>query len=318
MNREHQSISAVILVPEFFQDRHLERLRGLGEVRYDPDLYADRPALEAAAATADVVVIRNRTRIDGPFLSGAPRLRLVGRLGAGLDNIDMAACAAAGVRVHSVPGGNAVSVAEFTMGAILTLVRGTFAMTSHMIEGRWPRQGSTFGHELHGQTLGIIGLGAIGRRVAARATAFEMRVTASDPYLAADDPAWESARPVPLDQLLADADIITVHVPLSDETRHLIDAAAIAAMKPGAIVVNTARGGVVDEAAVARALREERLGGAALDVFASEPLGPDGRALFAGLDNLLLSPHVAGNTEEAIDFIATAVIDAIAAELAVS
>jgi (S)-sulfolactate dehydrogenase len=306
---------AMILVPEFFQERHLDRLRTLGDVHYDPDLYADRPRLEAAAEGADVVVIRNRTRIDEPFLAHAPRLRLVGRLGAGLDNIDVPACERAGVRVRSVPGGNAVAVAEFTIGAILTLVRGTFAMTSDMLEGRWPRQGSTFGHQLHGQVLGVVGLGSIGRRVAARAAAFEMQVVACDPYLTDDDPAWSPATRVTLADLLGRADIVTVHVPLNDETRHLIGRAEVAAMKPGAILLNTSRGGVVDEVAVAAALRSGELGGAALDVFDSEPLGGDGRAVFAGIDNLLLSPHVAGNTQEAIDFIATTVIDAVEAEL---
>lgn len=299
------------VVPEYLPERHVEMLGDHLAVVYDPDLYADRARLLEEVAEASSILIRNRTLVDEELLGTAHRLQVVGRLGVGLDNIDMPATERAGVRVIPARGGNAVSVAEYVMGAMLNLQRGVFGMTPSMVAGDWPRQGHAFGNELKDKTLGLIGFGAIAREVAKRARAFEMEIIAHDPLITDQDPAWDLAVRSGLDRLLARADVVSLHVPLTEETRHLISAEAISKMKPGAIVVNTSRGGVVDERAVAVALREGRLGGAALDVFAGEPLGAEAGARFANLPNVILTPHLAGNTSEAVDHIATITVEAV-------
>jgi (S)-sulfolactate dehydrogenase len=300
-----------VIVPEYLLDGHVQRLRTRYEVVYDADLYADVDRLRGVCAGAEAIIVRNRTQIDEALLAAATDLRVVGRLGVGLDNIDTGACERAGVAVIPAIGGNAVSVAEYVMATMLILTRGVFGLTDSMVAGHWPRQGHAFGHELQGKTLGIVGLGSIGRHVATRAAAFGMHIIAHDPHLPSDDPAWGAATSQPLDDLLATADVISIHVPLVDSTRHLIGTAEFATMRPGAILINTARGGVIDEGALAEALRAGRLAGAALDVFATEPLGEAPASRFAGLDNLLLTPHIAGNTHDAVDRVATMTVDAV-------
>ncbi len=297
-----------LLVSEYLQDDYLELLRGAGEVVYDPDLYGDRPRLLEAVADADAIFIRNRTRIDQELITAARQLRVVGRLGVGLDNIDMDSCEQVGLEVIPAVGANAISVAEYVIGAMLVLIRGVFGMTSSMVAGEWPRQGHAFGHELSGKTLGLLGLGSIARHVASRAAALEMEITAHDPYVPEADPVWQTTRRAGFEELLAVSDVVSVHTPLTDETRNLIDASAIALMKPTAIVINTSRGGTIDETALAAALRNGTIGGAALDVFASEPLGPGPAGTFADAPNLLLTPHVAGNTQESVDRVARMIV----------
>jgi (S)-sulfolactate dehydrogenase len=303
-----------ILVSEYLPDEHLDRLRSRHDVVYDPDLGTDRPRLLAQVADVEAIFTRNRTRVDGELIGAAHRLRVVGRLGVGLDNIDIEGCGAAGIRVIPAQGANAVSVAEYVVGAMFMLVRGVYGMTPSMLAGEWPRQGHAFGRELMGQTLGLIGFGAIAREVASRSAALGMTVIAHDPYLS-EDAVLDPVRRTGLDEVLTTSDVVSLHVPLDDTTRGLIDQAALARMKPTAILINSSRGGIVDEAALAAALREDRLGGAALDVFANEPLGPDAAAVFAGTPNLLLTPHVAGNAREAVDRVATMIVDAVLEEL---
>jgi (S)-sulfolactate dehydrogenase len=302
-----------VVVSEFLPQAHLDCLRQSFAVVYDPDLYGDRDRLLREVSDAAAIFIRNRTHIDRDLLDAAPDLRVVGRLGVGLDNIDLDGCVAAGVTVIPAVGANAVSVAEYVIGAMLVLVRGVYHMTPSMVAGEWPRQGHAFGHELLGKTLGLIGLGSIARHVAMRAAGFGMDIVASDPFISDDDAAWGTVGKVDLETLLSTSD---VHVPLGDETRNLIDAAALALMKPSAVLVNTSRGGIVDEAALAAALRDESIAGAALDVFSTEPLGPEPAATFADAPNLLLTPHLAGNTEEAVDRVASMIVDAVVDALA--
>lgn len=306
---------AKIVIPEYLPDEFQEQLADGYEVIYDPDLYADRPRLLAEVADAVAIVIRNRTQVNPEFLAAAHDLRVIGRLGAGLDNLDMAACATAHALVIPAYGGNAVSVAEYVMGAMLALTRDIFSLTDGMVAGTWPRQGYALGEEIMGKTLGVIGYGAIGSRVGLRAEPMEMRVLANDPYIADDDHRWETAESAGFEQLLEEADFVTVHTPLNDETHNLIDAAALELMKPSAFLINTSRGGTVDEAALARALRTGGIAGAALDVFTEEPLGPKAAATFAGLDNIILTPHIAGNTAQSIDRVAQMTVDAVLAEL---
>jgi (S)-sulfolactate dehydrogenase len=301
----------LVLVPEYLPSEQLGMLAKRVEVVYDPDLHGDRDRLLASVADASAVLIRNRTVIDAAFLAAAPGLQVVGRLGVGLDNVDVAALEASGVELVVAHGGNTVSVAEYVMGAMLVCRRGVFGMTGSMLAGQWPRQGHAFGNELKDKTLGLIGFGAIAREVASRAASFEMRIVAFDPYLTGDDAVWRPALPVTLDDLLTSSDVVSIHVPLNDETRGLIDAKALSAMKPDATVINTSRGGIVDERALATALRSGVIASAALDVFSVEPLGPEAAAIFEGLDNLLLTPHLAGNATEAVDRIASSIVEAV-------
>jgi (S)-sulfolactate dehydrogenase len=300
-----------IVVSEFLGERFLDRLREDHEVEYDPDLYAQRDYLLASVAGAQAILIRNRTRVDPEFVNAAKELIVVGRLGVGLDNIDTEACAAAGIEVRPAVGANAVSVAEYVLGAMLVLLRPVFGMTESMMAGEWPRQGHAFGNEVAGKTLGLLGFGSIARHVAIRAAAFDMEILAHDPFIPESDPAWRLAQRVSLHDLLRQADVLSVHTPLNDATRNLIGAGALRLMKPTAILINTSRGGTVDEVALASALRNGTIGGAALDVFSSEPLGPAPASVFAGIDNLLLTPHLAGNTRESVDRVADVTVASV-------
>ena len=305
-----------VLVSEYLPDDYLELLRTLHHVEYDPDLCTDRSRLLDQMSGVEALFTRNRTRVDHELLASGRDLRVVGRLGVGLDNIDMNGCYQAGVQVISATGENSVSVAEYVIGAMLVVVRGVYGMTQSMIAGEWPRQGHAFGHELMGKTLGLVGYGSIARRVATRAAGLGMEIIACDPFVPDDDPAWGPVRRVDFESLLAKADVVSVHVPLSDDTRNVIDAPALGRMKPTAVLINTSRGGIVDETALAEALLAGKLGGAALDVFASEPLGPEPAAEFATVPNLLLTPHVAGNTRESVDRVARTIVAKVMTALA--
>jgi len=254
--------------------------------------------LKAALAEARAIIVRSSARVTADLLDAGPNLSVVGRLGVGLDNVDVDACAARGIAVRNSPGANAVSVGEYAVTATLMLWRGAYFSRKAMEAGDWPRQ-QLMGQEAKGHRLGIVGLGATGTASAERARAFGLEVAAVDPYLADDAPSWALAQRMDLPELLQWADAVTLHVPLTDETRNMIDASALAKMKPDAVLVNAARGGVVDERALAAALGSGHLSGAALDVFEEEPLSPMAAARFAGFENVLLTPHIAGVTEQA-------------------
>ncbi len=287
-----------IVICEFTDEGSVEDLRRDYEVLYEPDL-VDRPDdLAAAIAGCQALIVRNRTRVTAALLDGAPGLQALGRLGVGLDNIDLEACKARGIPVIPATGANSVSVAEYVVAGILMLFRGrAYHSTAQVLAGEWPRT-RLMGREAEGRRLGLVGFGDIARTVAPRCQALEMTVCAYDPFIAADDPVWKqmSVDPVTLDDLLEQCDAISLHLPLTDQTRHLIDAAALSRMKEDAVLINAARGGVVDDAALARALKDGRLAGAMLDVFEDEPL-PAG-SVFEGVPNLILTPHIAGVTHE--------------------
>ena len=287
-----------VVISEFMDDDAVAWLAGRFDVLCDPALVDDRERLLGLGGSDGPrgLIVRNRTRVDAALLAAWPALRAVGRLGVGLDNIDTEACAARGIAVMPATGGNTVSVAEYVIGAILTLRRGALTDASGVLSGGWPRA-RAIGHEIAETTLGLVGFGAIARAVADRARAFGMAIAAHDPFLPADDPAWAGVqRYEALDDMLAAADAVSLHVPLTASTCGLFDAGRLARMKPGALLINTARGGVVDEAALADALRAGQLGGAALDVFAVEPL-PAGSAL-ADAPGLIATPHIAGVTQQ--------------------
>jgi (S)-sulfolactate dehydrogenase len=290
---------ADIVISEFMDEAAVEGLRDGFSVLYDPALVDDPEGLRTALKAARALIVRNRTRVTAALLAASPQLEAVGRLGVGLDNIDMAACRAGGVKVFPATGANDQAVAEYVIAAALILLRGAYHAGEAMLAGGWPRQ-TLMGREAAGKTLGLIGFGGIARQVAARARPLGMRLAASDPFVSADDPAWQGiARHETLESLLPVCHAISLHVPLTEGTRDLIDAKALAALRPGAVLINTARGGVVDEAALAASLRRGHLGGAALDVFAEEPLSAAAAAPFAGLANVILTPHIAGVTVEA-------------------
>jgi (S)-sulfolactate dehydrogenase len=288
---------ADIVISEFMDDSAVAELAASYRVLYDPALVDQPERLVEAVAPALAVIVRNRTQVRGGLLAAAPRLRAVGRLGVGLDNIDVPACRARGIAVLPATGANDVAVAEYVIAGLLMLWRGAYHATARVAGGAWPRQ-ELIGGEAMGRTLGLVGLGNIAREVARRAAAFGMRLIAHDPMIAAADPAWREygVEPRTLAEVLAEADAISLHVPFTEGTRNLIGRGAIAGMKPGSLLINSSRGGVVDERALADALRSGRLGGAMLDVFAAEPLGAANP--YEGIKNLILTPHIAGVTDE--------------------
>jgi D-3-phosphoglycerate dehydrogenase len=255
-----------------------------------------REALERALSGAHALVVRSETRVTADLMNRAPHLRVVARAGTGVDTIDVPAATRRGIAVMNTPGANTVSAAEHAMGLLLGLARHIPWAAEAMHRGDWDRKRFE-GTELRGKTLGVIGLGRIGAHVAQIARAFGMTVVAHDPFLPAERAAELQIRLLPLAQLLRSADVVTLHVALNDDTRHLINAERLSLMKPTALLVNTARGELVDEAALAEALREKRIAGAALDVFAVEPLPGD--SALRQLDRVILTPHLAASTAEA-------------------
>jgi D-3-phosphoglycerate dehydrogenase len=238
-------------------------------------------------------------------LEAAPRLVVVGRAGVGVDNIDVPAATRRGVYVVNAPTGNVTAAAEHAVALMLALLRNVVAADTSVRKGEWARS-KLMGRELRGKTLGLVGIGRVGGLVARRAAAFEMTIVAHDPYATEAGAHAIGARLVDLDELLATSDVISLHAPLTDRTRGLIDSAAIAKMKPTAVLVNAARGEIVDLAALAEALHAGRIGGAALDVFATEPLPADSPIRDA--PRTVLTPHIAGSTAEAQTNVAVDVV----------
>jgi D-3-phosphoglycerate dehydrogenase len=247
----------------------------------------------------DALVVRSQTRVDAELLAAAaPRLSIVGVASVGIDRIDIEAATRAGVMVVNAPTGNTIAAAEHTMALMLALLRHVAEANESMRRGEWER-GRFTGRELRGKTLGIIGLGKIGKAVARRAAGFEMRVLASDPYLTEEQASEVGAKLIGMAELLHRSDVITVHTPLTAKTRNLLGRAQLEATKAGAFVLNVARGGIVDEAALADGLASGHLAGAAVDVYTAEPMALDNP--LRGAANLVLTPHLGASTTEAQD-----------------
>jgi (S)-sulfolactate dehydrogenase len=290
---------ADVLISEFMDEGAVDGLKADYDVHWDVELWGKRDELVARAADSRAIIVRNATQVDAELLAAAPLLRVVARLGVGLDNIDLETCKSRGIEVCPAIGANAPSVAEYVIASALILLRGqALRSTASMLDGIWDRQRFSNGLELAGRTLGIVGFGSIGQVVAAKAKAMGMEVTAFDAMLPETAPAWSGAERVGLDDLITGSDVITLHCPLTPETRGLIGTGQLARMKKGAILINSARGGIVDESACAAALKSGHLGGAALDTFENEPIDAATAALFAGAENLILTPHIAGITRE--------------------
>lgn len=286
-----------IVITEFMDEAAVASLKARYDTVYDPTLVDQPDQLTAMAGEARALIVRNRTQVRGALLEKAAKLSCVGRLGVGLDNIDVKACKARDIAVYPATGANDLSVAEYVITTASMLIRRAYFSADAMIAGKWPRQ-ALVGGELAGRTMGLVGFGSIAREVAWRAHMLGMTIVAYDPFCPPDHEAWRLARNVSLDGLLEIADVISLHTPLTDQTHNLIDAKALARMRKDAVLINAARGGIVDEAALAAALKEGRLGGAALDVFATEPLTAEAGEKFRGIANLVLTPHIAGVTEE--------------------
>lgn len=257
---------------------------------------ADRAALREALADASAIIVRSSTTVDADLLDAAPELRVIGRAGVGVDNIDVEEATRRGIAVLNAPGGNTVSTAELAFGLLLSAARRISAAERSLRAGEWNR-GAFRGSQLGGRRLGVVGAGRIGSEVVRRARSFGMDVVVHDPYLGEERAADLGVEPLALEELLRTSDAVSLHAPLTDETRGMLGREEIALMKEGAILVNAARGGLVDEDALAGALREGRLGGAALDVYETEPL-PDDSPL-RDAPGLVMTPHLGAATAEA-------------------
>jgi D-3-phosphoglycerate dehydrogenase/(S)-sulfolactate dehydrogenase len=297
-----------ILVSEDVTGTGIENLKKKYEVTYDPDLWKKVPELEQAVQAVDALIIRNQTKITPTLLNKAKNLKVIGRAGAGYDNIDVPSASLAGIVVSFSPEENAVSVAEHVFALLLSLARKTPGADRSTKNGGWERK-KYHGFELLGKTLGILGLGKIGVRVALRAKAFGMRILAHDAFLSSTSlhVTESGAELVSAERLLAEADFLTVHLPLTKETRGFLNGSALRQMKPTAFLINTSRGEVIAEADLAAALKEGRLAGAALDVREKEP--PEKDSPLHGLENVILTPHTAGLTYEAQEKVVAAVAE---------
>jgi (S)-sulfolactate dehydrogenase len=300
-----------ILISEFITSQALETLRRHHEVIYAPELYKDRPALIAALQNIEALVVRNLTQVNEEVLAGAAKLKVVGRLGVGLENIELSACAKRNIKVIPATGANAESVAEYVVGAAVALTRGFIPATTATFNGEWPRPRFSGYHEFLGKTIGIVGFGSIGRIVAKKAHAFGLRCVAYDPMLSGDSVELDgfSVPLLSLSELLSESDAITLHLPFLPDTKNLFNAATLDQIKEGACLINTARGGIVDEKALADRLRSGRLGGAAIDVFSTEPAKD--LSHFAGIENLILTPHIAGVTQESNERVSQMIADEV-------
>jgi D-3-phosphoglycerate dehydrogenase len=282
-----------VLVAEHIAPEGIEALRERHEVEVRTGLSAEQ--LRGVIGDFDALIVRSQVAVDAALIAAAPRLQVIGRAGVGVDNVDLDAATRAGITVVNAPTGNTIAAAEHTLALLLAVARRIPAADASIRRGEWSR-GALQGVQLRGRTLGIIGLGKIGMAIAEGARGLGMTLLGSDPYVTPEQAALRGVELVDLERLLERSDAITVHVPLTRATTGLIGARAIARMKPGAFVLNVARGGIVDEPALAAALREGRLGGAGIDVFETEP--PTGSALLDA-PNTVLTPHLGASTIEA-------------------
>lgn len=304
-----------IVITEFMDANALASLQAEFDVHYDPDLWERPEELASLMPGLPGLIVRNATQVRGAVLDNADVLQCVGRLGVGLDNIDTDMCGTRNITVYPATGANSDSVAELAIGGMFVMLRNAYHVTQGVIDGSWPRMQMT-GREIMGKTLGIVGLGAIGKALAWRAKGVGMTLKAWDPYLDKDSSVWAEhgiERAETLEELARVSDVISIHVPLNDETRDLFDTAMIANMKSDAVLLNLARGGIVKEADVVAALRDNRIGGAFLDTFDIEPLGSEN--IFHDVPNLLLTPHLGARTFEADDRVCSMIAGAVSTHL---
>lgn len=265
---------------------------GLFEITQE---HLDKEELLKIIPDIEFLVVRSATKVTADILKAGKKLKVVGRAGVGLDNVDVPTAEELGIRVYNTPGANAISVAELTIGLLIALMRHIPRGTNGLKEGKWEKK-KLKGHEIYGKTLGLIGFGAIGRETAKRAMAFGMKVVVFDPYVKSTELDVELVKS--LDDALVKADVVSLHIPLTPRTLHIIGEKEIEKMKDGAVIINAARGGVVDEQALYDALIAGKLAGAALDVFEVEPPVDELRRKLLGLPNVVATPHVGASTYE--------------------
>ncbi len=304
-------MSVKVLVSDPLSPSAVAILRGTPGLKVEERRGLSESELLSLVGDIDAWVVRGATKVTRRLIEAAPKLRWVARAGAGIDNIDAVAARERGVLVLNVPGANAVAVAELTFGLLLGLFRQIPEADASMKRGEWEKARFK-GRELRGKTIGIVGLGKIGRAVAQRAQAFEMRCIGHDPFVSGDLCREFGVVPLPLDELLPRAEILTLHVPLTDGTRGMIGAREIAKLPRGAVLVNAARGGLVDEAAVLAALEQGRLGGACFDVFGQEP--PGDSPLFRRPD-VVVTPHIGAATIEAREAVGEEIVKLLLGKL---
>lgn len=282
-----------VVVPDNVNEAALEMLQAADGITVSASGKLNREETLAALPEAEGLIVRSSTKADAELLDAAPQLKVVVRAGVGVDNVDLAGATARGIVVMNTPGGNTISTAEHAFALMLALARHIPAAHQSLKEGRWDRK-LYQGVELNGKVLGIVGMGRIGQAIASRARAFGMGVVAYEPYAPVEG---IGAQYTDLDGLFAVADFITLHPPLTDETRGMINAQSIARMKPGVRIINAARGGLIVDADLAGALKSGHVAGAALDVYAQEPPSPDNPLI--GLPNVIHTPHLAASTSDA-------------------
>ena len=299
-----------VIITEFMDESEVSRLSSHHEVLYNPDLHSNINSLLDSITDTQALIIRNKTLVNRELIDASKDLRVIGRLGVGLDNIDTTYCREKGISIVIADGANTDSVAEYVVTGLLVLFRGIMDSTSRIINGEWPR-GDFIGTEVKDKTLGIVGLGSIGRAVAQKVKLLGMRVVGTDVNIEKDDPVWRefNVQYREFSDLVRISDAITMHVPLNNDTNGLFDDYALQNMRKGAILINTSRGGIVDEDALVKYLKNGHLGGAMLDVFESEPL-TESRP-FAGLPNLILTPHIAGVTVESNRRVSCMIVDQV-------
>jgi D-3-phosphoglycerate dehydrogenase / 2-oxoglutarate reductase len=294
-----------IFVADDVSDSGLQPLRDAG---FEVDKRIKLPPAELLEAVAEPegLIVRSETKVGAAVMDAARKLRVIGRAGVGVDNIDVAAATERGIVVMNAPDGNTITTAEHTIALLVSLARNVAQANTSVKAAKWERK-RFIGAELQGKTLGVVGLGRIGRAVAARARAFGMKIVAHDPFIAAEQARELEIEPASLDEVFARADFLTVHTPLTNETRGLVGPAAFAKMKTGARVINCARGGLIDEAALHDAIKSGKIAGAALDVFEQEPPPADHPLL--ALEQVIVTPHLGASTAEAQEGVAFTVAE---------
>ncbi len=301
-----------VIVAEKVSSAGIDMLRAAGHEVVDL-AGASRPELLAALKDADALLVRSATKVDAALLAAAPKLTVVGRAGVGVDNVDVPAASARGVLVLNSPTGNVVSAVEHTFALLFALLRRVPEASASMAAGRWDKA-KFVGSELAGKTVGIVGLGQVGSRVAARARAFEAKLVGHDPFLPVEKAQEMGVPLVPLETLLEQSDVVTLHSTATAQGKALLGAPEFARMKAGAVLVNVARGSLVDRSALYDALRDKRLAGAALDVFDPEP--PDPKDPLLKLPNVVATPHLGASTVEAQERVSTQTVEALLQALA--
>lgn len=301
-----------IVISEYIDPVALQRLEAEFDIHYDQELWRNPDQLAALLSGVPALIVRFQTQVRGSVLDNADAIKCVGRLGVGLDNIDMDVCATRNIEVFPATGANSDSVAELALGGLFVMFRNAYHVTDEVIAGDWPRP-RMMGREIMGKTLALVGFGAISKALAWRAKGVGMNVIAWDPYIGASSSVWAETGVTRCENLLdmvRVADAVSIHVPLVDETRNLFDLKLIEQMKSDSVLLNLARGGIVNEADIAHALKIGIISCAFIDAFEVEPLGAD--SVFKDVPNLILTPHAGARTVEADDRVCTMIADAVA------